>query len=307
MKKRILSVLILTALFVSLAAACGRTPEPEPTPEPTAVPTPDPHEGMIEVNDGAGGTMWVDEAPDLAPFTLDVDALSVADGRVTYAGEDYRLLRGIDVSDHQKEIDWQSVADSGVDFAIVRCGWRGYGGGSLNEDERYRENIEGAQAAGLRVGAYFFSQATSVMEAAEEAVYTAALLADYDLDLPVFFDWEKIGTEPARTDDVPGTTVTDECLEFCRLLASEGYDTGVYAYLNLAYLTYELDRLEGVTLWLGDPGTRPVFYYDHTFWQYSYTGAVPGIDGDVDLDAMFIPVIPYITDMSEAAAGEAQG
>lgn len=249
--------------------------------------TPDPHEGMIEVSDGSGGLIWVNEAPELTPFALDTSAFSVTNGLAAYSGEDCTLMRGVDVSDHQGDIDWQAVAASGVEFAIIRCGWRGYGGGSLNEDGCFRQNIEGAQRVGLKVGVYFFSQAISIFEAAEEAVYAESLLEDYTLDLPVFFDWELIGTEPARTDNVDGGTVTDAALEFCRLMESAGYETGVYAYLNLAYFTYDLNRLKDITIWMGDPGTWPEFYYEHDIWQYSVTGGVPGIEGDVDLDVIY--------------------
>ena len=283
MKKRILSFIAVLALLVSCLSACGRkTQEPSEPME-----TPDPHAGMVEVSDGSGGMMWVKEAPDLTPFALDTAAFSVTNGVAAYSGEDCTLMRGIDVSDHQGEIDWQAVAASGVEFAVIRCGWRGYSGGSLNEDARFRANIEGAKQAGLKVGVYFFSQAVNILEAAEEAVYTVSLLEGYSLDLPVFFDWELIGTEPARTDNVSGETVTDAALEYCRLLVSAGYETGVYAYLNLAYFTYDLNRLKDITVWMGDPGTWPEFYYEHSFWQYSVTGAVPGIEGDVDLDVMY--------------------
>ena len=283
MKKRILSFIAVLALLVSCLTACKK--EPQAPSEP--METPDPYAGMVEVSDGSGGMMWVKEAPDLTPFALDTAAFSVTDGVAAYSGEDCTLMRGIDVSDHQGEIDWQAVAASGVEFAVIRCGWRGYSGGSLNEDARFRENIEGAKQAGIKVGVYFFSQAVNLVEAAEEAVYTVSLLEGYSLDLPVFFDWELIGTEPARTDDVSGEAVTDAALEFCRLLESAGYEAGVYAYLNLAYFTYDLNRLKNVTVWMGDPGTWPEFYYEHSYWQYSVTGAVPGIEGDVDLDVMY--------------------
>jgi len=149
------------------------------------------------------------------------------------------------------------------------------------------------------VGAYFFSQAVSVMEAAEEAVFTAQLLEGISLDLPVFFDWEIIGTEPARTDDVDERTVTDCCLEFCRLLESEGIAAGVYTYVPNVYYKYILDDISGLTIWMGDPGTQPVFYYDHDIWQYSFSGSVPGIEGDVDMNAMYV--------RSTAAETEAEG
>ena len=285
MKKRILSFFAAAMLAAALLSGCAQKQEVSPTSAP--MPTPDPHEGMVEVSDGAGGTMWVDEIENLAVFPLDQSLFSVENGRADYAGADCALRLGVDVSDHQSEIDWQAVADSGVEFAIIRCGWRGYSAGGLNEDADFRRNIEGAQAAGLDVGVYFFSQAVSIAEAAEEALYTLELLEGYDLQLPVFFDWEKIGTDAARTDEVPGETVTAACLEYCRLIESEGYDAGVYMYLNLAYFTYDLEQFAGITIWMGDPGYAPEFYYDHDYWQYSFTGAVPGIEGEVDMDAIY--------------------
>lgn len=289
MKTRILSIIAVLALFCGLLAGCGkkdREPEPEDTPGPEA--TVDPHEGMVEVGDGAGGTIWVEASEALTPFPLDRTLFSVTDGVAAYAGEGYALLRGVDVSEHQNTIDWIAVRESGIDFAILRCGWRGYSGGTLNEDTYFRQNIEGAKAAGLQVGVYFFSQATSLMEAAEEAVFTLKLLEGYSLDLPVYFDWEFIGTEPARTDDTDAHTVTEAALEFCRLIESEGYTAGVYSYIPKVYTMYELDRLQGMDIWMGDPGSAPEFYYDHTTWQYSFTGRVPGIEGDVDMNVKYV-------------------
>jgi len=310
MKTRILSLFAAAILLFSLLTGCrGTEPEAETSPEVDV--TVDPHEGMIEVTDGAGGTMWVDEAEALTPFPLDRYSFSVTDGVVSYGKEGCTLHRGIDVSEYQHEIDWKAVADAGIEFAMIRIGWRGYSGGSIRADERYRENIEGARAAGLKVGAYFFSQAVSVMEAAEEAVFTAQLLDGIELDLPVFFDWEIIGTEPARTDDVDAGMVTACCLEYCRLLESEGIDSGVYSYIPVVYTKYFLNSLQGLTVWMGDPGNFPEFYYDHSIWQYSFTGTVPGIEGDVDLNVMYEITAPaetvdassvQLVNMSEAEA-----
>ena len=300
MKKLLLSaVCVLMALL--LFAACGKKTEEEAQPEPTAEAeaepeaTADPHEGMVEAGDGEGGTIWVYAAENLEEFPLDRSLFSVTDGNASYAGDGWTLRRGIDVSEHQNDIDWIAVRESGVEFALIRCGWRGYGGGSLNEDVTFRTNAEAAAAAGIEVGAYFFSQATSVMEAAEEAVFTAKILDGLQLDLPVYFDWENIGTEPARTDDTDAHTVTMAALEFCRLLATEGYDTGIYTYIPNVYYRYELDNLQGIDIWMGDPGNAPEFVYDHHIWQYSFTGSVPGIEGDVDLNVMYIPVAANVT------------
>ena len=292
--KRVIITILAVLLAVALAALLvllarplwHRAPEPTPTPVPTA--TPDPHEGEVQVRDPAGGTMWVPEAPSLTVFGREATDFTVSDQIPYYSGSGLTMRRGIDVSDHQNEIDWEAVADYGIEFAIIRCGYRSYAEGIVNEDKRFRENIEGALDAGLDVGIYFFSQATNVVEAAEEALFVLGLIEEYDVTLPVFFDWENIGIAEARTDDVDGETLTACCLEFCQLIEAAGYEPGMYSYLNLAYFQYELDQLEGITLWMGDPGTMPIFYYDHNFWQYSYTATVPGIEVDVDLDAMYI-------------------
>ncbi len=309
MKKRILSLIAiilllasLTAILVVLVIRNVRQTETEAA-EPT--PTADPYEGLVEVSDGAGGTMWVAEAENLTPFSLDVTAFSVTDGVAAYSGDDAELVLGIDVSEHQGTIDWQAVADAGVKFAIIRCGWRGYSGGSLNADTLFQENVEGALAAGLEVGVYFFSQAISIAEAAEEALLTLELIDGYDITLPVFFDWEQIGTgEAARTDNANGNTITEACLEFCQLIESEGYEAGVYAYLNLAYFTYDLNQFEDLTIWMGNPGSWPEFYYDHTFWQYSFTGSVDGIEGDVDMDVMYVRTDATQTDEDTTEAAD---
>ncbi len=310
MKKRILSFLAVVLLTGSLLSGCGREKSEELqtasvsfsfTAPPSA--TADPHGGQVEVTNGSGGTMWVDLVEELDAFTMDRSKFSVSNGIAYYDGAGYTLKRGIDVSDHQKEIDWQSVADSGVEFAILRCGWRGYTAGGLNVDEHFLANYEGAKAAGLDVGVYFFSQATTLEEGAEEARFVLETLEGRALDLPVYFDWEEVDAADARTNDVPGSVVTDACLEFCRIIEEGGYEAGVYTYLNLGYFTYELDRLAGLPIWLGDPGSAPEFYYDHQIWQYSFTGSVPGIEGDVDMNVIYVPTEPIIEFVNGEAAG----
>lgn len=304
MRKRILSVLAVLLLTALLLSGCSREEASVSVP-PSAAPssTIDPHAGEVEVTDGSGGTMWVELTEDLEPFSMDRSKFSVSNGRAYYDGAGYELVYGIDVSDHQNEIDWQAVADSGVEFAILRCGWRGYTLGGLNEDEYFRKNLQGARDAGLDVGVYFFSQATTAEEGAEEARFTLEILDGCELDMPVFFDWEEIGSDDARTNDVPGSVITDACLEFCRIIEEGGYESGVYTYLNLAYFRYELDRLAGMTIWLGDPGSAPEFYYDHQIWQYSFTGSVPGIEGDVDLNVIYVPTEPIIQFVDQEDAG----
>ena len=128
------------------------------------------HIGQVEVNTGVT-TAWITPAKGVDKFAIAAGDFSVRDdGTVTYTGTAYRALQGIDVSTFQQEIDWQAVADSGIDFAFIRAGYRGYGKGGIVEDDRFRQNVAGARAAGLRVGLYFFSQAITPEEEAEEAI-----------------------------------------------------------------------------------------------------------------------------------------
>ena len=287
----------ILAALLALTALCGCravTPEPTPSPEPSPTPTVDPHEGMVEVFDGMGGTMWIPESEVLNKFEPDINAFAVGNDMALYNGTGWTLKRGIDVSAHQGEIDWQAVAGAGIEFAIIRCAWRGYGEGLLYEDECYRQNIEGALAAGLEVGVYIYSQATDILEAAEEALFVAELLEGYEVTMPVFFDWERPGVDEARTNGTGGETITQCALEFCRLIEAAGYEPGVYTYLSLAYHEYDLDALAGLTLWLGNPSAYPEFYYEHQFWQYSFEGDIPGISVPVDLNVMYVKEEPAL-------------
>ena len=162
--------------------------------------------------------------------------------------------------------------------------------GGLAEDQKFAENYEKARAAGLEVGVYFYSQALNEEEALEEADLVAKILDGRKLDLPVVFDWERNDTvEGSRTYSADGEAVTDAAVAFCRSMGLAGYDTGVYMNLNTGYHTWDLSKLADYAIWLSDPGPYPRFYYKADFWQYSFTGTVPGIGGNVDLNFRFLP------------------
>jgi GH25 family lysozyme M1 (1,4-beta-N-acetylmuramidase) len=245
---------------------------------------------MVSVADGTGGQMWVplyDEVP-VSAFSSDEFA---SDGTyINYIGTQYKVQRGIDVSEHQGEINWQAVRGDGVEFAVIRAGYRGYSEGSLYEDAFFRRNIADAQAAGIKVGIYFFSQAAHETEAEEEAAFLLGLLAGYTLDLPVFYDWERVtGVGKTRVDEVSGETLTDCAAAFCTIVENAGYTAGVYFYRSLGYYDYAIDRLTDYVFWAGAPGIAPDFYYQHTMWQYSFTGRVSGIETETDLNLLFLP------------------
>ena len=284
------AALLALALLLS---ACGGTAAPHQTV--------DPYEGMVQVESGYGIKMWVTELEDVPKNDLGPEDFS-APGR--YVGEAYTVTRGVDVSEHQGAIDWAAAAQD-VDFAVIRLGYRGYGkAGVLKYDEYAQENLKGALDSGLDVGVYFFSQATCAEEAEEEAEFMLELLKLYPPEsfaLPVFYDWEDIAHDTARTDGLDGETITECALAFCRRIEEAGYRPGVYAYRYLGYFSYDLSRMTDLALWIGAIGEYPDFYYAHEVWQYSAAGSIHGIDGAVDLDLRFVAKAPAFLTEPETA------
>lgn len=266
--------LILT-LLLSLSACGGEASE-----------TPDPHAGMVSVNTG-GTSEWIYPAAGVPVSDFDAADFTEDGGIVTYTGTAYTAELGVDVSFYQGDIDWQAVKDAGVGFAMIRCGYRGATEGGVFEDEKFQQNMEGALDAGLRVGVYFFSQSVGAVEAAQEAEYVLSLIKDYDVTLPVAFDWEPI--DDSRTAEVDTEALTASAVVFCEMVKDAGYEPCVYLYRSLAYDDYDLSRLADYTLWVGAPGDAPDFYYAHRMWQFSFTGQIDGITGDVDLNLRFTP------------------
>ena len=228
--------------------------------------------------------------PDLPRHGYDWGALVYEHGRTAYRDESWPdVLTGVDVSYFQKEIDWSAVAADGIEFAIVRLGYRGYSEGALFEDENAAANLDGAAAAGLLTGAYFFSQAVSVEEAEAEAELALQILDGRKLDLPVAFDMEEIYNESARTDDLTRDEATAIAQAFCRRIEKGGYKAMIYG--NTAWLAARIDRsaLKDVPVWLAQYNYRPTYPYDFALWQYTSGGQVDGVEGEVDLNLCFAP------------------
>lgn len=212
-----------------------------------------------------------------------------SDGFVSYSGsEPLKSITGIDISEHQGDIDWQKVSEAGIDFAIIRVGYRTYGGGVITIDSNLAANLEGASAAGLDVGVYFFSQASNTDEAIEEADAVLNAVAGYDITYPIVFDWELIYDDHARTDTVSVETLADCCVAFCERVRSAGYTPMIYQNASTATHKLDLPRVKDYPFWLAEYTDFPTFYYKYDMWQYSSTGTVPGIEGSVDLNISFV-------------------
>lgn len=193
---------------------------------------------------------------------------------------------GIDVSRYQGNIDWQQVKDAGFEFVMIRLGYRGYGQGMLNEDPMAQENYRGAKEAGLKVGAYFFSQAISVEEAEEEAEYAMELAKDWELDMPLVYDWECLA-EDYRTAQVDARLLTDCTKAFCDAVQAQGHTPMVYFNPNQSRKQMYLAELTGYNFWLAMYSDQMDYPYKVDMWQYTNKGSVPGISGNVDINLYF--------------------
>ena len=195
--------------------------------------------------------------------------------------------RGVDVSSYQGNVDWQAVKDAGFSFAIIRVAGRGYGSaGTLYDDKLAQQNYEGAKAAGLKVGAYFFSQAITVEEAVEEADYLLEKVAQWELELPVVYDWEYI-SETARTADVSVRMLTDCTLAFCRRIEEAGREPMVYFNTEQSMARFHIEEVTDYPFWLAMYSDWMTYPYKIQMWQYTDRGTVPGIEGNVDINLHF--------------------
>ena len=208
---------------------------------------------------------------------------------------------GIDVSKWNETIDWETVADAGVDFAIIRCGYRGSSSGSLIIDPMYEKNIEGAIDAGIPVGVYFFTQAVNEIEAVEEASMVINLIKEYDVDYPVFLDSESAGGN-GRADNLEAEERTKIHKAFLETIASAGYETGIYGSANWLEKRVDMDELSNYRTWLAEYADVPSYDEYYHMWQYTSKGNIDGISTNVDLNICYMDIDTSI-DHSSSAGG----
>ena len=195
---------------------------------------------------------------------------------------------GIDVSRWNEEIHWNKVKEAGIEYAIIRAGYRGSVTGALVEDKYFRQNIEGALKAGVPVGLYFFTQATTEVEAVEEASMVLALCKEYDITYPIFIDTEKVG-ENGRANELDKKKRTAICQAFCETIRNGGYKAGIYASKNWFENQLDMNILsDDIYVWLAQYGDEVTYDRKYHIWQYTSSGRVLGIEGRVDLNLSFI-------------------
>lgn len=279
-------LLFAAVLVAGLLAAVVISLRPVKVPDPE----PDPHEGQVYINDGAS-MVWHTPLEGVPVSGVEQDEF-VRDGeRIRYTGASYATRWGVDVSNYQGSIDWQALKAQGIEFAYLRLGLRGYGEqGTLYTDRSFARYYEGAKAAGIDVGVYFFSQAVTVREAADEALFALELLNGRALDLPVYYDWEPVSADDSRTAVYDGRYLTAGAAAFCNIIERGGYTAGVYLNRQQGYYRYDLRSLAGRSLWVADYADYPDFYYAYDVWQYEHQARLDGVGEIVDLNLEFRPV-----------------
>ena len=193
---------------------------------------------------------------------------------------------GIDVSKWNGEIDWDKAKNAGVEFAIIRAGYRGSVTGSLVEDPYFHTNMKGAAASGIPVGVYFFTQAVNEVEAVEEASAVLRLVEEYKLTYPIYIDSEGAGGD-GRADGLDAETRTLVCEAFCRTISNAGYQAGVYASRNWLNHNLYMDRLDQYQTWLAEYRSVPLYQGYYQMWQYTSKGKINGIKGNVDINIRY--------------------
>ncbi|MCF0114983.1 MAG: lysozyme [Erysipelotrichaceae bacterium] len=208
---------------------------------------------------------------------------------LTYEDDNYTSITILDVSTHNKEIDWQQVKAAGIDYAFIRLGYRGYQEGILHVDDTFEYNYKEAKKAGVSLGIYFFSQSISEEEAMDEAFFVIDNLKDKEIDLPVVYDLEDIPGTAARVDNLEHELYTKMALAFCQKIEAAGYQPMIYTNKYWSEVFYDLPLIYNYPIWYAQYSYQPEYYYAFDIWQYSCTSKVPGVSTDCDLSIMFIP------------------
>ena len=222
--------------------------------------------------------------PTIPPNVFSPEDFGYVDGYLSCLTQPSVL--GIDVSVHQKQIDWAQVAAAGVEFVMIRLAYRGSIEGVLSADEMAQTYYEGAKAAGLKVGGYIFTQSISAEEGLEDAEFVLDIVKDWQLDMPLVYDWEIVAPH-YRNGSLDKRTLTDTMLAFCEKVEKAGHEAMVYFNVSQTQDNFYLQELTDYGFWLARYADQMDFPYKVDMWQYTNQGAVPGIEGYVDINLFF--------------------
>ncbi len=271
----------------------GQNVEPEkpvetPTPTPKEVdPSEDGKHTLVTRTDGTSD--WVQINPYITKNEYDPMKLILKKDRMGYyEGQKLTSFFGIDISKYNGKVDFAKLKEDNVDFVMIRLGARGYGSGQILLDENFEANIMGANEAGIDVGVYFFSQAITVEEAAEEAAFVVQNLVNRKVAYPIVFDMEYINNDTARIDSLKKDAKTAIANTFLTNIQTAGYTPMLYGTKEWLIEQIDLTQLMGYDIWLSQQSDLPDYPYKYQMWQYSLKGGVAGIEGDVDMNISFV-------------------
>ena len=318
--KRFVTIILCIALLASLLAGCTQqSGQTEPSAKPDTVLTPQDEivsytVGEIQEfgrNDASVWELLQDLLPNLIVYRgtggvfqyasidrslpqSDYDWSNLVEVSETPREVEYTVdgetvsIKGIDVSTYQGDIDWEKVAASGVKFVFIRLGYRGYESGLLVKDDRFEDNIRGALQNGIAVGVYFVTQAISVEEAVEEAQFVMENIRPYNVTWPIVLDIEDAASATARTAELSQQARTDHAIAFCETVKESGYTPMLYCNIRWFIEKLDITRITDYDKWFAQYFRKPFFPYAFQMWQYSSTGRIDGIEGNVDYNISFV-------------------
>lgn len=217
--------------------------------------------------------------------STDASLWSEEDGRMVYNDPAYKTITGIDVSEWNEDIDWESVRADGIDFVICRVGYRGYGTGKFVFDSNLESYLTDAGNAGLQTGLYFVSQSINEEEAIEEAEECLKYAENYSITMPIYIDLESANDTEARTADNTKEDWANIAKAFCDRIEEAGYTGGVYSNVSWIAENLELSELSDYDLWIANYVYYPAYSGGIDMWQYTESGNIDGILTSVDLNA----------------------
>ncbi len=244
-----------------------------------------------QVTNRDGTEEWVMLNPYLKKNTYDFTNLEEKAGLRRYMENGKKISYvGVDLSKQNGDVNFNSMKAAGVDYVMIRLGGRGYSTGQISLYENFKKNIEGAAAAGLDIGVYFYSQAISQEEAIQEVNFVIQNLEPYraNVKYPIAFDMEFVANDTARIDSLTKDEKTNIATSFLESVKAAGYVPMIYGDKEWLIKEIDLARLQSYDVWLVQEQELPDYPYQFTMWQYSTEGVVNGVSGDANLNISFV-------------------
>ena len=243
----------------------------------------------VEIVYRDGTSEWLEINPYWKKNTYDFANLVSKNDLLHYYSNGKQIsYLGVDLSKYQSKVDFAAIQSEGIDFCMLRVGARGYETGTIQEDEKFQEFLTGAEAVGMPVGLYFFSQAVTEAEAVEEANFVISKIGEHKISYPIAFDMEYIENDNSRIETLTKTEKTNIALAFLQRIEEAGYTGMLYGNKEWLLKRIDLPKFEKYDVWLTQEDDIPDYPYTYSMWQYTKQGEVYGIDGYVDLNISFI-------------------